>query len=104
MSEIKGLLGADVELIHNYQDMSVSMIHDNCTVVVNDIQRSGIWESDFFLKSGFRKSVQEFRATEVGKSVESAAFELINKGDSIKYEPIPKSFDMTSHDYYMNLK
>ncbi len=104
MSEIKGLLGADVELIHNYQDMSVGMIHDNCTVVVNDIQRSGIWESDFFLKSGFRKSVQVFRATEVGKSVESAAFKLINKGDSIKYEPIPESFNMTSHDYYMNLK
>lgn len=95
---------SDVVLTRNYEDMSVSMIYDNCTVVVSANQRLGLWQSDHLITLGFKKAIDHFRTTESGKSVESAAFKFINTGVGLKYEPIPESFDMTSHDYYMNLK
>lgn len=93
---------SDVIFTRNDKDMSVNMIYDNCTVVVSANQRLGLWKSDYLITLGFKMAIDRFRTTESGKSVESAAFRFINTGAGIKYEPIPESFNLTSHDYYMN--
>lgn len=93
---------SDVIFTRNDKDMSVNMIYDNCTVVASANQRLGLWQSDYLMALGFKMAIDRFRNTESGKSVESAAFKFINTGVGIKYEPIPESFNLTSHDYYMN--
>lgn len=96
--------GSDVELTYNYADMSINMIYDNCTVVIDTAQRSGLWLSDYLVMLGFKKSVDSFRSTEVGKTVKSAAFKFRRFMDSARFELIENSFDMTSHDYYASIK
>ena len=103
MPSIERLLESDVELIPNDRDMSIGLIYDRCTAVVELMQRAGIWEADFFLKSAFKRSIQDFRSTVIGMDAKSAAFKCVALGDSIKFELIPESINITSYDYYMSV-